>query len=183
MSNELAIGIIAAAAALAGAGIGAAGAVAAARHAALGARYQADKQAAAQHQQWLRQLLQKAYADFLAGATLNAGRIEEAFEKLDAGQNDRALDLITSADHASMATQLATLEVEAPDAVITAARTFTILIAGARQQVMEHLLAHQAGTPHDRETLRSERARFHDALLTTHMAFLNAARASLRADT
>ncbi|MET9423282.1 hypothetical protein ABZY06_21525 [Streptomyces sp. NPDC006540] len=55
MSSEVLVGLVGAGAALTGALIGAGGAVLAARHTALGSRYQADRQAAAQHEQWLRQ--------------------------------------------------------------------------------------------------------------------------------
>ncbi|MFF3286069.1 hypothetical protein [Streptomyces sp. NPDC003023] len=182
MSSEPAIGIIAAAAALCGAGIGAAGAVAAARHAAHGARYQVDTQVAAQHRQWLRELLQTAYSNFLAGANLYARRIEEAYEEIDSGRYSNARDIITGTDDATMTTHVAVLEVEAPAAVTMAGEHLHLTVSVGRDKVMEFLAAEEAGSPYDAETLSAARAYFRHDLTFTRLRFIDAARASLRGE-
>lgn len=60
--------------ALGGAALGAAGAWGAALIAFRAAKYQADRQSDAQHQQWLRQIRRETYANFLAAA--DAARLQ-----------------------------------------------------------------------------------------------------------
>ncbi|MEQ6028262.1 hypothetical protein SOM70_37560 [Streptomyces salinarius] len=121
MSSETLLGLVAAGAALIGAFIGAAGAVLAARYGMQGARYQADAQAAYQHQQWLRQLLQSDYASYLTAVEAIFNPVFEALVHWREGDRDAAYSCFGRVDIEVARRAANVLQVEAPEAVVRAA--------------------------------------------------------------
>ncbi|MFG2540098.1 hypothetical protein ACGFU4_33165 [Streptomyces sp. NPDC048511] len=110
--------------ALGGGVIGAAGASLAALIAFRGARYQADRQAAASHDQWLRQIRREIYLDFIGAAwnfRMKIPSIVGGQGRFRRAQFDELVDASRILSEAYRAMQL-----EAPDALVALARDLTI---------------------------------------------------------
>ncbi|WP_327421756.1 hypothetical protein OG763_14545 [Streptomyces sp. NBC_01230] len=114
--------------ALGGGFLGAAGAWGAGLIAFRGARYQADKQAAADREQWLRQIRRDTYSAFIAEAEKMSKHFLAAMEarRIDRGEDgmERVVELRAAAmrDLEEFQRAQATLELEAPLDVIDFAR-------------------------------------------------------------
>ncbi|MGW5869180.1 hypothetical protein ACWFRJ_44420 [Streptomyces sp. NPDC055239] len=146
MNSETLLGLVAAGSALIGAFIGAAGAVLAARYGMQGARYQADAQAAYQHEQWLRQLLQSDCATYLTATEAIFNPIFEALIHWREGDRDAAYVCFGRVDVEGSRKAANVLQVEAPEAVWEAAHA---LIQHAHRPVkmLEDSIAGTHGDP------------------------------------
>jgi hypothetical protein len=130
-----------------------------------GVHYQAESQAAAQHRQWLRQLLRATYAEFIASVEQPYVLSQDAMMRLATAEWREAGAICERIDLTNAQKALAARRVEAPESVVQSAeQAFAHLRRTSLQlQLLADLLQRQVVEAHEMPTV--------DQLLSGQRAF------------